>query len=83
MNRLNIALLILNLTQFLKKMCFLSNNIVVKIDIILQEIIEAKSVPILVRICQLLESLLVDSKQKLEEKDAWITELEDKVSNSE
>ena len=51
-------------------------------DIKLQEIIqEAKSEPVLVRICQVLESMLVDFNQK--EKDARITELEEKVSNFE
>ena len=52
-----------------------------KMDRKLQQVIqEAKSEPVLVRICQLLESIFVDSNQKLEEKDARITELEEKVS---
>ena len=48
----------------------------------MQEIFqEAKSEHLLVRICQLLESILVDFNQKFEAKDARITELEEKVSN--
>ena len=55
-----------------------------KMDSKLQEIIqEAKSEPVLVRTCQILENMLVDFNQKLEEKDARITELEEKVSNFE
>ena len=50
----------------------------------LQEIIqEAISEPVLVRICQLLEGILVDFNQKLDDKDARITELEEKVPNFE
>ena len=50
----------------------------------LQEIIqEAKSEPVVKKISQLLESLLIDLNQKLEEKDARITELEEKVSKVE
>ena len=53
-------------------------------DSTLQEIIqEAKSEPVLVGICQLLEGMLVDFNQKLGEKDASITKLEEKVSNFE
>ena len=53
-------------------------------DSIFQEIFpEAKSEPVLVRICQILESMLVDFNQKLEEKNARITELEEKVSKFE
>ena len=45
----------------------------------LQDIIqEAKSKPILVRICQHLEGMLVDFNRKLEEKDARRTEFEKK-----
>ena len=55
-----------------------------KMDRKLKHIIqEAKLEPVLVRICQLLESILVHSNQKLEEKDARITELEEKVSKCE
>ena len=47
----------------------------------LQEIIqEAKSQPVLVRMCRLLEGMLLDFNQKLEEKDARITEFEQIVS---
>ena len=41
---------------------------------------KAKSEPVLVRICQLLESMLVDFNQKLGEKDVRITEFGKKVS---
>ena len=51
-------------------------------DCKLQEIIqEAKAEPVLVKICQILEGMLVDSDKKLEEQSARITELEEKVSN--
>ena len=44
----------------------------------LQNIIqEAKSEAVPVRICQLLEGMIVDFNQKLEEKHARITELEE------
>ena len=53
-------------------------------DIKLRKIIqEAKSEPVMVRICQILDGMLVDFNQKLEEKDAKTTELEEKVSNFE
>ena len=50
----------------------------------LQEIIqEAKSELVFVRSRQLLKGMLVDFNQKLEENDARIKELEEKVSNLE
>ena len=55
-----------------------------KLDSKFQENIqESKSEPVLVRICQLLEGMFVDFNQKFKEKDARITELEEKVSNFE
>ena len=50
----------------------------------LQTIIqEAKLEPVLIRICQLLEGMLVDFIQKLKGKDSKITEFEEQVSNFE
>ena len=52
-----------------------------KMDSNLQEILqEAKSKPVLVRICQLFESILLDFNQKFG-KNARITELEKKNQN--